>query len=133
MAYGTCFGTARCEDLERCSNIRYHPGLFVMTEVGMSLLSSATVLRLVDSMAILLSQACQLARARLASGASPRQTEATHGISLSADEALVEYVEVRRLHRRGCHAPGRAMDVSLSANMAVFWNETIARPGVSFL
>jgi hypothetical protein len=37
----------------------------------MSLLSSATVLRLVDSMAILLSQAYQLARARLASAASP--------------------------------------------------------------
>jgi len=37
----------------------------------MSLLSSAAVLRLVDSMAILLSQAYQLARARLASAASP--------------------------------------------------------------
>ena len=37
----------------------------------MSLLSSATVLRLVDSMSIVLSQAYQLARARLASAASP--------------------------------------------------------------
>ena len=37
----------------------------------MSLLSSATVLRLVDSMAIVLSQAYQLARARPASAASP--------------------------------------------------------------
>ena len=37
----------------------------------MPLLSSATVLRLVDSMAILLSQAYQLARAQLASAASP--------------------------------------------------------------
>ena len=37
----------------------------------MSLLSSATVLRLVDSMAIVLSQAYQLARVRLASAASP--------------------------------------------------------------
>ena len=37
----------------------------------MSLLSSATVLRLVDCMAILLSQAYQLARACLASAASP--------------------------------------------------------------
>ena len=37
----------------------------------MSLLSSATVLRLVDSRAIVLSQAYQLARARLASAASP--------------------------------------------------------------
>ena len=37
----------------------------------MGLLSSATVLRLVDSMAISLAQAYQLARARLASAASP--------------------------------------------------------------
>lgn len=37
----------------------------------MALLSSATVLRLVDSMVILLSQAYQLARARLASATSP--------------------------------------------------------------
>ena len=37
----------------------------------MSLLSSATVLSLVDSMAIVLSQAYQLARARLASAGSP--------------------------------------------------------------
>jgi hypothetical protein len=50
-ASGTCFGIGHCEDLEGCGDIRYHPGLFVMMEVGMSLLSSATVLRLVDSMA----------------------------------------------------------------------------------
>ena len=37
----------------------------------MSLLSSATVLSLVDSMAIVLAQAYQLARARLASAGSP--------------------------------------------------------------
>ena len=37
----------------------------------MSLLSSAAVLRLVDSMAIVLAQAYQLARTRLASAASP--------------------------------------------------------------
>ena len=37
----------------------------------MPLLSSVAVLRLVDSMAILLSQAYQLARARLASAGSP--------------------------------------------------------------
>ena len=36
----------------------------------MALMSSVTVVRLVDSMAILLSQAHQLARARLASAAS---------------------------------------------------------------
>ena len=52
----------------------------------MSLLSSATVLSLVDSVAILLSQAYQLARARLASAGSPilrllaqRDQEATEG------------------------------------------------------
>ena len=53
------------------AGIRYDPGLFVMMEFGMSLLSSATVLRLVDSMAVLLNQTYQLARARLASAASP--------------------------------------------------------------
>ncbi len=37
----------------------------------MPLLSSATVLRLVDSMAIMLSQSYRLARARLASAGSP--------------------------------------------------------------
>ena len=37
----------------------------------MSLFSSATVLRLVDSTVIVLSQGYQLARARLASAASP--------------------------------------------------------------
>ena len=37
----------------------------------MSLLSSAPVLRLVDSMAILMSQSYQLAQARLASAGSP--------------------------------------------------------------
>ncbi len=40
-------------------------------EVGMSLLSSATVFRLLDSMAIVLAQGFQLARARPASAASP--------------------------------------------------------------
>ena len=52
----------------------------------MPLLSSATVLGLVDSMAIVLSQAYQLARARLASAGSPivrllvqRDQEATKG------------------------------------------------------
>ena len=69
-ASGTAFGPGCCDDLEYCE-IRYHPGLFVMLEVGISLLSSANVLRLVDSMAIALGQAYQLARARLASAASP--------------------------------------------------------------
>ena len=43
----------------------------VITEGPMALLSSATVLRLVDSMAVLLAQAYQLARARLVSSGSP--------------------------------------------------------------
>ena len=43
----------------------------MILEGRMSSLSSATVLRLVDSVAILLSQAYQLARARLASAGSP--------------------------------------------------------------
>jgi len=45
----------------------------------MALLSSATALRLVDSMAILLSQAYQVARARLASAASPSSLELPDG------------------------------------------------------
>ena len=68
----------------------------------MSLLSSATVLSLVDSMAILLSQACQLARARLASAASPivrllaqRDQEATEG------DLLRREVEIFRAQREG--------------------------------
>jgi len=43
----------------------------MILEGRMSLLSSAAVLHLVDSMAIVLAQAYQLARARLASSASP--------------------------------------------------------------
>jgi hypothetical protein len=59
------------DSLEGLCSIRYHPGLSVSMELGMSLLSSAAVLSLVDSMAIVLAQAYQLARARLASAASP--------------------------------------------------------------
>ena len=61
----------------------------------MSLLSSATVLRLVDSMAIVLSQAYQLARARLASAGSPivrllvqRDQEVTEGDLLRRESAI---------------------------------------------
>jgi len=75
----------------------------------MSLLSSATVLRLVDSMAIVLAQAYQLARARLASAASPivrllvqRDQEATEGNLLRRE------VEVFRTQREGLH-PRRSL------------------------
>ena len=68
---GTCLGRGPCDDLEYCGGTRYHPGLSGTEEGRMLLLSSTAVLRLVDSMAILLSQAYQLARARLASAGSP--------------------------------------------------------------
>ena len=61
----------------------------------MPLLSSATVLRLIDSMAIVLAQAYQLARTRLASGASPivrllahRDQEVTEGDLLRRELAI---------------------------------------------
>jgi hypothetical protein len=68
----------------------------------MALLSSVTVLRLVDSMAILLSQAYQLARARLASSASP-----VVRLLVQRDQAFTEVdllrrdVEVFRAQREG--------------------------------
>ena len=68
----------------------------------MSLLSSAAMLRLVDSVAIVLAQAYQLARARLASAASPivrllvqRDQEATEG------DLLRREVEIVRAQREG--------------------------------
>ena len=73
----------------------------------MSLLPSATVLRLVDSMAILLSQAYQLARARLASAASPivrmlvqRDQEVTEG------DLLRREAEIFRGQREGLQVAG---------------------------
>ncbi len=45
------------DSLEEPEGIRYHSGLFSIMEAGMSPFSSATVLSLVDSMAILLAQA----------------------------------------------------------------------------
>ena len=68
----------------------------------MALLSSVTVLSLVDSMAILLSQAYQLARARLASAASP-----TVRLLVQRDQAFTEVdlccreVEILRTQRQG--------------------------------
>jgi len=60
----------------------------------MSLLSSPTVLRLVDSMAILLNQAYQLARARLASASSLI-------LRLRARYRLEPQIEVRQKHYHG--------------------------------
>jgi len=88
----------------------------MILEGPMALLSSATVLRLVDSVAIVLAQAYQLARARLASAASPivrllghrgrptwsgkdRQV-ASHG-SFCARDALDAHWQVDDSRRRG--------------------------------
>ena len=72
----------------------------------MPLLSSATVPSLVDSMAILLSQAYQLARVRLASAGSPilrllvqRDQEATE-VDLLRRELEVFRAQRERLQRR---------------------------------
>ena len=82
----------------------------------MLLLSSAAVLRIVDSMAILLSQAYQLARARLASAGSPvlrllvqRDQEATEVDLLRREvEILRAQRESLPLHRRPVRdVPGR--------------------------
>jgi hypothetical protein len=56
LAYGIYFGTGHCDGLEYCGCILYHPGLSLIMEGRMSLLSSATMLSLVDSMAIVLAQ-----------------------------------------------------------------------------
>jgi len=79
----------------------------------MSLLSSVTVLSLVDSMAMLLSQAYQLARARLASAGSPvlrllvqRDQEVTEGDLLGRDvEILWAQREGLPPHRRPDYRP----------------------------
>ena len=85
----------------------------------MSLLSSATVLRLVDSMAILLSQAYQLARARLASAASPIVR-----LLVQRDQAFTEVdllrrdVEVFRAQREGL-PPHRRPDYQPEQRLAI--------------
>jgi len=85
----------------------------------MSLLSSATVLRLVDSMAILLSQAYQLPRARLASAGSPilrllvqRDQEATE-VDLLRREAEIFRAQRESLpsHRRPDYRPEQRLAI----------------------
>ena len=85
----------------------------------MALLSSATVLSLVDSMAILLSQAYQLARARLASAGSPilrllvqRDQEATDGNLLRRE------LEIFRAQRAGL-PPHRRPDYRPEQRLAI--------------
>ena len=68
----------------------------------MSLLSSATVLSLVDSMAIVLSQAYQLARARLASAASPiLRLLVQRDQAISETDLLRRELEIFRVQREG--------------------------------
>ena len=85
----------------------------------MPLLSSAAVLRLVDSMAILLSQAYQLARARLASAGSltlrllvQRDQEATEVDLLRREvEILRAQRDGLRPHRRPNYEPGQRLAI----------------------
>ena len=85
----------------------------------MSLLSSATVLRLVDSMAIVLSQAYQLARARLASAASPilrlvvQRDQAVSEVDLLRREAEIFRTQRESLppHRRPDYRPEQRLAI----------------------
>jgi len=88
-------------------------------EVGMSLLSSVTVLSVVDSMAILLSQAYQLARARLASAGSPvlrllvqRDQEVTEGDLLRRELGILRAQrESLPPHRRPEYRPEQRLAI----------------------
>lgn len=85
----------------------------------MALLSSATVLRLVDSMAILLSQAYQLARARLASAGSPilrllvQRDQETTEVDLLRREAEILRAQRESLppHRRPDYRPEQRLAI----------------------
>jgi len=85
----------------------------------MALVSSATVLRLVDSMAILLSQAYQLARARLASAGSPIMR-----LLVQRDHAFTEVdlfrreVEIFQAQRQGL-PPHRRPDYRPAQRLAI--------------
>ena len=74
----------------------------------MSLLSSTTVLGLIDSMAIVLSQAYQLARGRLASSASPiLRLLVQHDQAISETDLLRGELENFRIQREGLQPPRR--------------------------
>lgn len=70
-ASGTCWGGRACDGVEDCGGTRYRPALSGTKQGRTPLLSSAGVLRSVDSMGLSLNQAYQLARARMASAGSP--------------------------------------------------------------
>ena len=85
----------------------------------MPLLSSATVLSLVDSMAIVLAQAYQLARARLASAGSPiLRLMVQRDQSVSEADLLLREVEVFRAHREGL-PPRRRPDYRPEQRLAI--------------
>ena len=85
----------------------------------MALLSSATVLRLVDSMAILLSQTYQLARARLASAGSPiLRLLVQRDQEITEMDLLRREVEVFRAQREGI-PPHRRPDYRPEQRLAI--------------
>jgi transposase-like protein len=91
----------------------------MILEGPMALLSSATVLRLVDSMAILLAQAYQLARARLASASSPilrllvQRDHAFSETDLREREAAILRAQRQGLppHRRPNYKPAQRLAI----------------------
>ena len=85
----------------------------------MSLLSSAAVLRVVDSVAIVLAQACQLARARLASAASPIvRLLVQRDQAVSEADLLRREVDVFRAQRGGV-PPHRRPDYRPEQRLAI--------------
>ena len=85
----------------------------------MSVVSSATVRRLFDSVAVVLSQACQLARVRLASAASP-----VLRLLMQRDQAITETELLRRevailRSQRDSLAPHRRPDYAPAQRLAI--------------
>ena len=120
MLLGIRFDTDCCDDLEPCGGTDYRPGLSGIKESRMPLLSSAAMLRLVDSMAILPSQAYQLARARLVSSGSPiprllaqRDQEATEVDLLRRDVGILRA-------QRGELPPRRRPNYEPERRLAIF-------------
>ncbi len=104
----------------------------------MSLLSSATVLRLVDSMAILLSQAYQLAHARLASAASGKGPSAL--LERQAGTRIPDFSHMVAAGAYGPHAerdptparPLRSMVQRASRAQRLAWTDTPRGMGGAF-